>query len=191
MRPRSVFPLCIVAIFALLAARPAGAQTAAATCFPANSAVRVNPDTHLVLTFSSPPALGKAGEIRIYDAADHHLVDRLDLSIPAGPDPTHRVAGAPAQGIPLDPAIPTSPTTTTPAVRFTPADLHNYQLATIGGLADFHFYPVIIHGNVAIIYPHNNVLKYRHTYIVQIDPGVLTVADGGFAGFTTEREWRF
>ena len=76
-------------------------------------------------------------------------------------------------------------------MRITPADLHNYQLTTVGGLADFHFYPVIIHGNVATIYPHNNVLKYRHTYIVQIDPGVLTVADGGFAGFTADREWLF
>jgi hypothetical protein len=58
-------------------------------------------------------------------------------------------------------------------------------------LPNFHFFPVIVHGNVATIYPHNNVLKYGHTYIVQIDPGVLTVADGKFKGFTTDRAWRF
>ena len=192
MRPHHAFQsFCLVTAFGLLLAGTLSAETATVIRFPANNAVRVNPDTHLVLTFSSPPTLGKAGQIRIYDAADHHLVDTLDLSIPPGPDPTHRAAGAPAQGIPQDPSIPTSPTTTTPAVRFTPADLHNYQLTTIGGLPDFHFYPVIIHGNVATIYPHNNVLKYRHTYMVQIDPGVLTVATEGFAGFTTDRGWRF
>ncbi len=90
----------------------------------------------------------------------------------------------PATATVLDPTIPTSPTTTTPAVRTTPADLHNYQLTTIGGLADFHFYPVIIHGNVATIYLHNNVLRYNHTYVVEIDAGV-------FAGFATNLAWRF
>jgi hypothetical protein len=73
----------------------------------------------------------------------------------------------------------------------TPADLHDYQVTTIGGLADLHFYPVIIHGNVVTIYPHNNTLKYKHRYIVQIDPGVLTPATGEFKGFTTEKDWTF
>ena len=164
------------------------AQTTRVACFPANKATDVNPDTHLVLTFFSAPTLGKSGQIRIYDAADHSLVDTLDLSIPAGPDPTRRIASPPAQAIDPNPA---TPTTTTPAVRTTPADLHNYQLTTIGGLADFHFYPVIIHGNVATIYPHNNVLRYRHKYIVQIDPGVFTTANGVFAGFTSDTAWTF
>ncbi len=64
---------------------PARAEIPA--CFPPNHATHINPDTHLILTFSSPPILGKSGEIRIYDAADHRLVDTLDLSIPAGPIP--------------------------------------------------------------------------------------------------------
>ncbi len=59
----------------------------AVTRFPADKATGVNPDTHLVLTFASPPTLGKSGQVRIYDAADHRLVDTLDLSIPAGPAP--------------------------------------------------------------------------------------------------------
>ncbi len=141
----------------------------AVTISPANHATRVNPDTHLVLTFSSAPTLGKSGAIRIYEAADHKLVDTLDLSIPAGPDPSHRVTNPPVTAFVSN--DPTSPTTTTPAVRTAPADLHNYQLTTIGGLPDFHFYPVIIHENVATIYPHNNVLKYGHEYIVQIRRG--------------------
>ncbi|HKW17494.1 MAG TPA: pectinesterase family protein [Terriglobales bacterium] len=179
----------LLAAFAVLPAQ-VEARTASVVRFPANNAARVNPDTHLVLTFSSPPSLGHSGQIRIYDAADHHVVDTLDLSIPAGPDPSHRIANPPP-GIPLDPSIPTSPTTTTPAVRVTPADLHDYQLNTIGGLPDFHFYPIIIHGSVATIYPHNNILKYGRKYIVQIDPGVLTLAGGAFKGFTTNDSWHF
>lgn len=165
------------------------AQAAGVKCFPANKATGVNPDTHLVLTFPSAVTLGKSGMIRIYDAADHHhLVDTLDLSIPAGPDPNHRITTPPAAAID---STPPTPTTTTPAVKTTPADLHNYQLDTIGGLADFHFYPVILHGNVATIYPHHNVLHYDRKYIVKIDPGVLTPASGDFAGFTTDRGWVF
>ena len=181
----------LVAFLALLHAGLGAAQIARVTIYPANKAVRINPDTHLVLTFSSAPTLGKSGQVRICDAASHRLVDTLDFSIPAGPDPTRRVTVPANQGIPLDASIPTSPTTTTPAVRFTPADLHNYQLDTIGGLENFHFYPVIIHGNVATIYLHHNVLNYGHKYIVQIDPGVLTPTSGTFAGFNTDRAWTF
>ncbi|HUV68478.1 MAG TPA: pectinesterase family protein [Terracidiphilus sp.] len=191
MRTRSATcALGMIAALVFLTAGRAGAQTATVTCFPANHAVGVNPDTHLVLTFASAPTVGKSGQIRVYDASDHTLVDTLDLSIPAGPDPLHRVA-APAGGEVLDASIPTSPTTTTPAVRTTPANLHDFQLTTIGGLADFHFYPVIVHGNVATIYLHNNVLRYGHPYVVQIDRGVLTPATGEFAGFATDHGWRF
>lgn len=180
-----------VAVLTILFAGLLEAETGSPIMFPANKAVGVNPDTHLILTFSSTPTLGKSGQIRIYDAAGHRLVDTLDLSVPAGPDPTRRATGATTQGIPLDPSIPTSPTTTTPAVRFTPADLHNYQLTSIGGLENFHFYPVIIHGNAATIYPHNHVLRYGGRYIVQIDPGVLNLASGSFTGFSTDRGWKF
>jgi len=169
-------------------ARAAGVQCFPACLFPRNGAKGVNPDTHLVLTFASAPAAGTSGWIRVYDAADHRLVDSIDMSVAAGPDPTHRVTGA--KTIPLDASIATSPTTTTPAVRTTPADLHDYQLTTIGGLPDFHFYPVIVHGNVATIYLHDGVLEYHHRYIVRIDPEVLTVA-GGFQGLTTDQAWTF
>jgi pectinesterase len=164
------------------------AQAAPVKTFPANKDTGVNPDTHLVLTFFTPPTLGQSGQIRIYDAAGHRLVDTLDLSIPAGPDPKHRISTPSAQAI--DPHPPT-PTTTTPAVLTTPADLHSYQLNTIGGLADFHFYPVILHGDTATIYPHSHVLQYGHKYIVQIDPGVLTTFANGFSGFATDRAWTF
>jgi pectinesterase len=192
MKPCNLARLsCALLLVALLTPRLATAQANGITRFPADKAVGVNPDTHLVLTFSGAPVLGKSGQVRIYDAADHSLVDTLDLSIPAGPDPSRRVTAPPAPAPTADANAPTSPTTTTPAVRTTPADLHNYQLTTIGGLEDFHFYPVILHGNVATIYPHNNVLHYHHKYIVQIDPGVLTPASSAFAGFTTDSAWSF
>jgi len=181
----------VVALFALLSAGFGVAQAGGVTVYPANHAVGINPDTHLVVRFSSAPTIGTSGQIRIYDAAGHRLVDTLDMSIPAGPDPSRRVTAPAGSGIPLPDSIPTSPTTTTPAVRMMPADLHNYQLATIGGLENFNFYPAIVHGNVATIYPHHHVLRYGHRYIVQIDAGVLHRAEGGFAGFTTNQAWTF
>ena len=180
-----------VALFVFLFAEVGMAQIKGVRMFPANRAVGVNPDTHLAVTFSSAPTIGKTGQIRIYDADGHQLVDTLDMSVPAGPDPAHRVTPPAGSGIPLPDSIPTSPTTTTPAVRMTPMDLHNYQLDTIGGLENFHFYPVIVHGNVATIYPHNHVLRYGHMYIVQIDAGVLNPGEGSFAGFTTDKAWTF
>lgn len=192
MRPCILIRLsCAMLFLTLSIPRHATAEGSGVTRFPADKAVGVNPDTHLVLTFSSAPTLGKSGQVRIYDAADHSLVDTLDLSIPAGPDPSRRITTQAAPAPAANAGVPTSPTTTTPAVRTTPADLHNYQLTTVGGLEDFHFYPVILHGNIATIYPHNNVLHYRHKYIVQIDSGVLTPASGPFAGFTTDTSWTF
>src|SRR5258708_9988763 len=73
MRPRSAtYPFCVLA--AALALATAARAEVGPTCFPANNATHVNPDTHLLLTFFSPPTLGKSGQIRIYDAAGHHLV---------------------------------------------------------------------------------------------------------------------
>jgi pectinesterase len=74
-------------------------------------------------------------------------------------------------------------------VRTIPADLHNYQLTTIGGLENFHFYPIIVHGNVATIYPHNHALAYGHRYIVQIDAAVFP--NSAFSGLTSDRGWTF
>lgn len=56
-----------------------------AELFPAAGAENVNPDTHLVLTFTDSPIVGDSGMIRIYDAMSHQIVDSLDLSIPSGP----------------------------------------------------------------------------------------------------------
>ena len=164
--------------------------------FPAHGARNVNPDTHLVLTFPSAPTLGKAGKIRILDAKDNRLVDTLDLSVPPGPTtPDAQGATAPYTPVPYEyvPGRPTNastvPGTPSGTAARTPA---TYQLTIIGGFTDaFHFYPVIIRGNVATIYLHHNLLEYGRTYRVQIDPGVLTLADGGFTGFGGKSDWTF
>ncbi|HET9132069.1 MAG TPA: pectinesterase family protein, partial [Terriglobia bacterium] len=165
--------------------------------YPADKSAGINPDTHLVLTFPSVPTLGKSGQIRIYDAADNKLVDTLDLSIPAGPAATGGRGGTAAPAAPPATMTPvpydyvtgrratnanTVPGTPSGIAVPTPA---TSQLSIIGGFTDaFHFYPVIIHDNTATIYPHNNLLVYDKTYSVQIDPGVLTLADGTFTGIT-------
>ncbi len=136
--------------------------------FPADKAKDVNPDTHLFLTFSTPPKIGNTGQIRIYDAATDQRVDTLDLSIPAGPH-TLQQATAPGANAP-----------------------GAYQLTVIGGFKEgFHFYPVIINENTATIYPHNNTLTYGKTYYVQIDPGALTLDDGSFKGVSGTAGWTF
>jgi pectinesterase len=164
--------------------------------FPADKARNVNPDTHLVLTFPDAPTLGKAGKIRIFDTKDNSLVDTLDLAVPSGPTtPDKEGATAPYTPVPYE-YVPgrftnanTVPGTPSGAAARTPA---TYQLTIIGGFTDaFHFYPVIVRGNVATIYPHNNLLEYGRTYRVQIDPGVLTLADGGFTGFSGKSDWTF
>src|ERR1051325_6451764 len=135
------------------------------TMFPSSGAAAVNSDTHLVLTFSSPPTLGKSGRIRIYDAASDRLVDTLDLSIPPGPA-TPAAGGGPVTYTPgpygYTPRHATNANTVpgTPSGAAVPTS-RDFQLTIIGGFTDgFHFYPVIIHDNTATIYPHNNLLEY-------------------------------
>jgi hypothetical protein len=72
------------------------------------------------------------------------------------------------------------------------ATSRDYQLTIIGGFTDgFHFYPVIVRDNVATIYPHHNLLQYNKTYYVQMDPGVLSLADGSFQGINGNTSWTF
>ena len=130
---------------------------AVAALFPADKTIDVSPDTHLVLTFTAPPTIGASGLIRIYDADHDSLVDTLDISIPPSPRPTGRASPA------------------------NPNDKTVYQINMIGGF-DFHFFPIIVRGNVATIYAHNGALKYGRRYRVEVDGSVLTPAKGEFAG---------
>jgi pectinesterase len=171
------------------------AQSGAIDLFPADKAHNVNPDTHLQIMFKTTPVPGHAGQIRIYNAADNKLVDMLDLSIPAGPTESTPSPSAVYTPVPYE-YVPghftnanTKPGTPSGAAQPTTG---NYQLTIIGGFTDgFHFYPVIIHGNTATIYPHNNLLEYGKTYYVQIDAGVFTLNDNSFSGITGKDKWSF
>ncbi len=155
----------------------------------------MNPDTHLVLTFPSAPAIGKSGQIRVYDASDNKLVDTLDMSIPPGPTAGVTGPAAPYIPTPYDYSRPHQSNATvtpgTPSGGAAPTS-REYQLTIIGGFTDgFHFYPIIVHGNVATIYLHHNLLQYNKTYYVQMDPGVLSLPDGSFKGISGPSGWTF
>jgi pectinesterase len=138
---------------------------AAPKLFPANGAKSVNPDTQLVLTFDSAPKVGSSGKIQILDAADNSVVDTLDLAIPASPVPDGRPKSATGETKAPVPPKPAGPDTT------------DFQANQVGG-AWFHYFPVTAKGNTAAIHPHNGALKYGKTYVVKLDPQVLTTADG-------------
>jgi beta-lactamase class A/pectin methylesterase-like acyl-CoA thioesterase len=165
--------------------------------FPADNSRNINPDTHLIIRFPSAPVLGTTGKIKIYDLSDNRLVDQLDVSIPAGPTDSNAVRSntrSPYLQVPYKyisgnfTNANTKPGTPSGGALPTP---DNYQLTIIGGFTDgFHFYPVIIDGNIATIYLHNNLLEYNKTYNVQIDPGVLKLNNNSFAGITGNK-WVF
>jgi pectin methylesterase-like acyl-CoA thioesterase len=62
---------------------------------------------------------------------------------------------------------------------------------TIGGLSNYKYYPVIVTGNQATIYPKNGALAYGKTYYVTIDADVFKSENGGFAGLTGPYVWQF
>lgn len=139
--------------------------------FPASGARNVNPDTHLILTFAAPPQIGSSGLIRIYNTADNTLVDTLDMSIPASPNPDGRSTAA---------------NEAERRAQAAATKMEDFQVNTVGGV-DFHFFPIIVRGNTATIDFHNNKLSYGRTYAAKIDPGVLSVAGVDLGG----AEWRF
>ncbi len=167
----------LAALFVILPLA-AGAQSPAPRLFPASGARGVNPDTNLVLTFPTPPVIGTSGKITICDAGDKSVVDSLDLSLPASPNPTGR-----------SPTADGSTTSPPPPAAAGPTDTA-YQSTQIGG-AWFHFFPIVVKGNTAVIYPHHGKLQYGHTYIVKLDPGVLRPASGVFPGIGANTGWTF
>ena len=164
------FAILAALLLPLAACALGGSATVAAAdgkpvMFPANGAADVNPDTQLQLTFASEPKIGTSGLIRIYDAADNSLVDTLDLGIPSSPNPGGRSTAA---------------NEAERRAQAAATKMEDFQVNTIGGVG-FHFFPVIVRGNTATIYPHNNRLTYGRRYVVRMDASALQVA-GGFAG---------
>ncbi|TWI49839.1 penicillin-binding protein [Pseudoduganella flava] len=169
---------------------------AALELLPRPGATDVNPDTPLRLVFESAPRPGTRGQIRIYEAGTDRLVDTLDLAIPAGPTERRTAPRAPYLAQPYPYGGPrrtnadTPAGTPTPGVEPPPVNLPGqYQLTIIGGFTEgFHFYPLLVRGNTALVTPHHNLLGYGKTYYVQVDPSVLEGEGfGGIAG----QHWRF
>ena len=61
------------------------AENIAIKMFPENGATDVNIDTHLILTMTEEATVRQRGFVSVYDRKTGKLVDRLDISIPAGP----------------------------------------------------------------------------------------------------------
>ena len=165
--------------------------------FPSRGADAVCVDTHLMLTFEETPSIGNTGWIRIFDVGTGECVDSLDLSVPAGPTESRTYApDIDYTKIPYDYArefVPTNrntvPGTPSGTAETTPPE---YQLTIIGGFTDaFHFHPVLVRGNTAVIYPHNNVLEYGREYRVTLDDGAIAVPSGQFRGVTKKNAWTF
>ena len=146
--------------------------------FPENGATGVNIDTHLTLTMSDDVVIGQKGFVSVYDATTGKLVDRLDMSIPAGPTASQPNNPA-AQYTPVPYVYRSQNITNRNTKAGTPSgvnawDKGRYQLDIIGGFSDgFHFYPIIAHGKQMTIYLHHNMLEYNHEYYVTIDKGVV------------------
>ena len=181
-------------IFALVigASNSALAQVSMVKMQPACGAQDVNIDTHLELTLSDTASIGQKGFISVYDKQSGKLVDRLDLSIPAGP--TQGQSRNPAAQYTPAPYIYKSQSITNRNTKAgTPSgvnawDTSRYQLDIIGGFSDgFHFYPIITNGKQVTIYLHHNMLEYGHEYYVTIDKGVIE----GFNGVRGKKAWTF
>lgn len=160
--------------------------------FPENGSVNVNPDTHLTITFEGKAVVGKKGCIKVYDKRSGKLIDKLDMSIPAGP--TERTIDAPDADYIKTPYIYESRNITNKNTRAgTPSsynrpDKRKFQMTIIGGFSDgFHFYPVMTKDNKATIYLHNNLLEYGREYYVTIDKEVFENYDG----LKGKKSWTF
>ena len=137
---------------------------AVAALWPTNGATGVCYDTPLYLTFSQPPALQKAGTIKIFNVTNSATpVDTINL------------------GQSVDRTVYASYVN----------NAYNVQSRVIAG-DTFTNFPVILTGNTAAIYPHLDLLTSNQTYYVTVDDGTFTDAAGAnFAGITATNVWQF
>ncbi len=159
---------------------------------PENGAVDVNIDTHLTLTMSEDVVIGQQGFVSVYDKTSGRLVDRLDMSILAGPTKSQPKNPA-AQYTPVPYIYKMQNITNRNTKAGTPSgvnawDKSRYQLDIIGGFSDgFHFYPMMTKGKTLTIYLHHNMLEYGREYYVTIDKHVIE----GFKGIKGKKAWTF
>jgi autotransporter-associated beta strand protein len=166
-----------IAIYALVATNAAGSATnsakltvnsttlATTAVAPASGATGVGYDTPLHITFNGPVSIVNSGQIRIYDSTNSTTpVDIIDMS-----SNTVVVSG----GINLT---------------------NNIQPHSLfsGDSQVINYFPVIISGNTAAIYPHGGVMTNNQTYYVTMDNGIVADSTGAyFAGISDTNAWRF
>jgi autotransporter-associated beta strand protein len=141
--------------------------TLANTAFsPANGANGICYDTPLYVTFNGPISIVNSGRVRIYNAANTATpVDIIDMS-----SNSVVISGGIGLTNNIQPHSPFS-----------------------GDIQVINYFPVIITGNTAAIYPHGGVLTSNQTYYVVMDNGIVADSATGayFAGISDTNAWRF
>ena len=77
--------ITLILAITLQAQKPVNSHNFVTKMFPENGATNVNIDTHLILTMAEDATIRQQGFVSVYDKKTGKLVDRLDMSIPAGP----------------------------------------------------------------------------------------------------------
>ena len=171
-----------IATYSVVASNAAGSATnsatltvvstnLAATAFgPTNGATGVCYDTPLYITFNGPVSIVNSGRIRIYNVANPVTpVDTIDMG------------------------------SNTVIISTLNAGLGKYLTNNVqahspfqGDSQAFNYFPVIITGTTAAIYPHSGVLTSNQTYYVTMDNGVVADTNGAyFAGISDTNAWQF
>lgn len=158
--------------------------------YPRNHSSDVCIDITPIIEFDTKPVLNRKGFIRIYDYDTDEFVDELNLSIPFGPTaPRNNPEARYTTDYQYKSENITNKNTKAGSLsmeyRSSPDP---YQLTIIGGFKEgFHFYPVIIKDDRAMIQLHHNLLEYGHKYYVLIDKEVFD----GFNGIVHKDEFCF
>lgn len=155
------------------------AVTSGAT-LPANSATGVPVDTVLRIGFDSAPTLGATGTLAIHKVSDDSIVDTINVA-----DPYAIYEGTPDGGA---------------AVNGLTTNQTSSKVNVIGGLTTgidqvrvVNYVPIMISGNTATIFPHNNKLAYATSYYVTVDAGLFTgtLSSTSFPGISSTTGWTF
>ena len=137
----------------------------AVTFGPTNGQTGVCYDTPLYVTFNGPISIVNSGSIRIYDSTNSATpVDTINMG---------------SNSVVLSGGIGLT---------------NNIQPHSLfsGDSQVINYFPVIITGNTAAIYPHGGVLTSNQTYYVTMDNGIVADSTGAyFAGISATNAWTF